>query len=207
MAASGTRREQAERTRGRISAAAQQLFLDRGYRATTIMDIAKAADVAHQTVYFTFGSKAALLSAIMDSEIVGDSLAVPLLERPQIGEIARVPDAAERLERIVAVTCDITARLAPLYELVRSGAADEEVRLLLDRHEEQRWRSLRGLVGLLDGELAAHLNLDRAADRLYATLSHEVFWLLVRRRGWGRAQWQEYVAQQAVREILPAGIR
>lgn len=184
--------------------AARQLFLAHGYAATTITDIADAAGVAPQTVYFVFGSKAALLSAIVDAEIVGDADAIPLLERPNVRRIGQVPDPVRRLRRIAAVTCDITRRVAPLYEMVRGGAADADVRDLLDRHEEQRWRTHRAFVGMIDGEFAAGVSADEAADRLYTILSHEVFWLLVRRRGWSTARWRRYVADECVRQLLPS---
>jgi AcrR family transcriptional regulator len=202
MGTSSVRHERAEKTRQRICAVAKELFLDRGYTATTITEIARNAGVAHQTVYFVFGSKAALLSAIMDTEIVGDFAPVPLLERPQVKQLARIADPYRRLARIVALTCEITERVAPVYELVRSGAADQEVRDLLDRAEEQRWRSIRGFLDFLDADLAPGLSADAAADRLYALLSHDLLWLLVRRRGWTAAQWRRYVAEQAPYQLF-----
>jgi AcrR family transcriptional regulator len=164
VTASRVRQQRAQQTRQRICASAKELFLRQGYTATTIADIARAAGVAHQTVYFVFGSKAAVLSAIMDAEIVGDLDAVPLLDRPQVKALAKVADPRRRLERIAGLTCDITHRLAPLYEIVRGGASDDDVRALLDRHEQQRWRTIRGFVGLLDGALATGLTADEAAD-------------------------------------------
>lgn len=203
MVTAGIRKRQAQQTRERICNAGKQLFLEDGFSATTVTGIAEAAGVAHQTVYFTFGSKAGLLSEIIDAEIVGDSLAVPLLERPQVTRIAQIPDRRARLQRIVTVSCDITQRLAPLYEIVRSGAADDAVRELLDRHEEQRWLSHRGLAALLEGEPSAHADLDEAADCLYALLSHEVYWLLVQRRGWSVKRWRQFVFDQAASQLLP----
>lgn len=204
MVRSRGRQQRAQETRQRICDAARELFLTRGYTATTITEIARAADVAHQTVYFTFGSKAAVLSAILDAEIVGDVGAVPLLERPQVARIARTADPLSRLRRVVDVACDVTQRLAPLYEIVRAGAADDEVRALLDRHEDQRWRTLRALAGMLEPDLVAGVTAEDAADRLYALLSHEVLWLLVHRRGWSAARWRAYVTDDAARQLLPA---
>jgi AcrR family transcriptional regulator len=203
VAVSSVRQQRAQQTRQRIGEAAQELFLTRGYTETTITDIARAAGVAHQTVYFVFGSKAAVLAAIMDAEIVGDLEATPLLERPQVRRIAAIDDPREALQRVVAVAAGVTQRLAPLYEIVRSGAADQDVRDLLDRHEDQRWRSLQALVGMLDGRLRIDLELSDAADRLYALLSHEVYWLLVRRRGWSATRWRAYVTAEAERQLLP----
>lgn len=203
VTASTARQQRAQHTRQRICDAAKELFLTRGYTATTITDIATAAGVAHQTVYFVFGSKAALLSVIVDAHIVGDLDAVPLLERPQVRRIARIRDPLRRLQRIATVTCDITEQVGPLYEIVRGGAADPEVAELLERHEQQRWYSLRAFVAMLDGELAADLDLDEAADRLYALLSHETYWLLVRRRRWSSTRWRHHVTEQAALQLLP----
>lgn len=206
MAQSRGRQQRAQQTRQRICDAAKGLFLTRGYAGTTITEIARAAGVAHQTVYFTFGSKAAVLAAILDAEIVGDVADVPLLERPQVARIARAADPLHRLHRVVDVACDVTARLAPLYEIVRAGAADDEVRALLDRHEDQRWHTLRALAGMLEPDLAAGLTVEEAADRLYALLSHEVLWLLVHRRGWSAARWRDYVRDDTARQLLPAPV-
>lgn len=207
VAKSSARQLAAMQTRQRICDAAKELFLSRGYTGTTIADIGRSAGVAQQTVYFVYRSKAAVLGAVLDTEIVGDREDVPLLERPQVRRIARVADPRRRLERLVGVACDVTSRLAPLYEIVRSGAADDEVRDLLDRHEDQRWRTLRALVALLESELRDGLAPEEATDRLYALASHEVFWLLVRRRGWSGARWRAHVGDEAARQILagPAG--
>ena len=203
MASSSPRQQRALGTRSRIRDAARELFLTRGYTATTIPDIARAAGVAHQTVYFTYGSKAGVLSAIVDGAIVGDLEPVPLLQRPQVRRIATLADPRKRLERAVAVLCDVTQRVAPLYEIVRSGANDDEVRALLDRHEAQRWETHRALVSLLDGDLRPGLDVDEAADRLYALVSHDGYWLLVQRRGWSRQRWRSYAQQEAALQLLP----
>lgn len=205
MPVSTSRHERAQQTRGRICAAAKELFLGQGYDATTISEIAKTAGVAHQTVYFVFGSKAAVLAAVMDAEIVGDLDPVPLLQRPEVARIAGVTDPARRLRRVVALAVGVTERLAPVYEIVRGGAADADVRDLLDRHEEQRWRSLRELVALVVDDLGGALGADDAADLLYALLSHDVYWLLVRRRGWSAARWRQYVTDEACRQLLAVG--
>jgi len=202
VAVSTARQEKAQQTRRRICEAAAELFLDRGYAVTTITEIAKAAGVAPQTVYFVFGSKAALLAAIMDLTIVGDLEPVPLLQRPSVKQLSTTRSPARRLDRLVTIAADITERLAPLYEIVRSGAADAEVRELLDRHEGQRWRSLNGMAPELEADLARGVDLDDATDRLYALLSHETYWLLVRRRGWEPDRWRRYINAEAHRQLL-----
>ena len=65
------RRERSRLTRARIVGAATTLFVERGYLATTIEDIAAEADVAVQTVYYVFGTKPKVLAAVLDASIAG----------------------------------------------------------------------------------------------------------------------------------------
>src|SRR5487761_905337 len=60
---SSRRRRQAAQTRADILAAAQRLFAERGYAATTIEAIAAQAEVSEATVYAGFGSKRGILLA------------------------------------------------------------------------------------------------------------------------------------------------
>lgn len=202
MAASTSRRRQAVQTRQRIRDAARELFLANGYAATMVTDIARAATVAPQTVYFTYGTKAALLSAVIDAEIVGDLDPVPLLDRPAAKRVAAADDPAERLRRVVTLLCDVTERVAPLYELARSGATDPDIRELLDRHEEQRRQTHRVLVGLLADGLRSGLDVHEASDRLFALVSHDVYWLLVERCGWTKRRWRQLAQEESRRQLL-----
>ena len=61
------RKRDRDATRARIVEAARDLFTEQGYARTTIADIARAADVAPQTVYWAFGSKAGLVREIRDA--------------------------------------------------------------------------------------------------------------------------------------------
>jgi AcrR family transcriptional regulator len=202
-----SRHEKAKATRRRIAEAAGRLFVDQGYTHTTIADIAHAAGVAPQTVYFVYGTKANVLAAVMDIEIVGDAEPIPLLERPPLKRIAGINDPSRRLERIVTLACNVTEQLAPLYELVRAGGVEHEVAELLDRHEDQRWRTLRTLVELIEADLTDGVDGDHAADHLYAILSHDVYWLLVRRRAWTSTQWRRWAAGNSAARLLSHGRR
>ncbi|MCL4291644.1 MAG: TetR family transcriptional regulator [Acidimicrobiia bacterium] len=62
MAAGGTLRERhADRTRQRIVEAARGLFVDQGYDATTVDEIAAGADISPRTFFRYFATKDALL--------------------------------------------------------------------------------------------------------------------------------------------------
>jgi AcrR family transcriptional regulator len=67
---SGTRPDRrklkGEASRERILDAAVQLFSERGYAATGVLDIARAAGIEKAALYWHFGSKAGLLAAVLD---------------------------------------------------------------------------------------------------------------------------------------------
>src|SRR5271170_8370679 len=62
----------AERRRGQLFAVALELFAERGYRATTMDDIAEAAGVTKPLLYQHFSSKRALYLELV--EAVSDEL-------------------------------------------------------------------------------------------------------------------------------------
>ena len=91
-AAKRTRRaEKAQETYRRIVEAATRLFLDRGYVPTTIEAIADAADVAVETVYARFRTKANLMVAVKDAAVTegGD---IPLARRPELAALTAETD-------------------------------------------------------------------------------------------------------------------
>jgi TetR/AcrR family transcriptional regulator, cholesterol catabolism regulator len=60
------RAHQADQRRSELIEVALRLFAERGFRATTIADIATATGTAHGLVYHYFGSKDELLEAVLD---------------------------------------------------------------------------------------------------------------------------------------------
>ncbi len=79
----------------RIMVAALRLFADKGYAATTVREIVRAADVTNPMLYYYFDSKEGVFVALM--ETLFDSMAVAVEEiteqestlRGQLREIAR----------------------------------------------------------------------------------------------------------------------
>lgn len=77
----GLRERKKQRTRETIARAAKELFAERGYQATTLPDIAEAADVSTRTIFAYFPSKEDILFS--DFEQVKEGLARALAERPE----------------------------------------------------------------------------------------------------------------------------
>src|SRR5881409_2180584 len=96
-----SRRERAKATQWRIVKAAYTLFCERGYAGTTIAQIAEAAGVAVQTVYFTFHTKAALLSRAYDFAVMGEEEPLSPDKQPWYGHMTAAPGVTEALRHFV----------------------------------------------------------------------------------------------------------
>ena len=79
LMAEGLRERKKQRTRDQIVEAAMRLFAERGYQATTIADIATAADVAPRTFFSYFPSKEAVVFHNVERDL--DGLATALRDR------------------------------------------------------------------------------------------------------------------------------
>lgn len=76
----GRRECKRRRTRERIQSSARRLFLERGFEATTIEDIAEAANVSKRSFFSYFPSKEEVVYAWQDG--FGQILAEAVLARP-----------------------------------------------------------------------------------------------------------------------------
>ena len=157
-AAAGARRQEyKEQTRAAVLDAAAQQFAVRGYAATTIDDIARAARVSKGAVYYHVPDKAALFELVL-RERIGR-----LRERIDAAS-ARRQDPWDRLIAAIAVQVDGTI-------------ADEQLRALIEqapvalgiprRRELDRELSLAPLLSALQ-ELEAGDRLAQPASELVA---------------------------------------
>jgi AcrR family transcriptional regulator len=202
----GRRREaRARQTRQRIASAALQLFLERGYVATTIEAIAHQASVAPATVYQAFGTKQAILAAALDTTIAGDHEQVAVLDREWVTRARRQRDPQQQLRLIVTGACEIAARTAPIKEVMRDAAATEpSVRDLVREDHQRRRRTQEALVRLLAEHrpLRPGLDVDHAVDTFFALVNSDTYRLLVGYRGWTPAQWQAWLVDLLERELF-----
>jgi AcrR family transcriptional regulator len=199
------RRAQAAATRREILEAAQRLFEERGYAATTMAAIAAEAQVSLKTVYVVFTTKAGVLRALWNLRLRGDEGDEPVAERPWYREVLDEPDPAEQLRRTAHASRLVKERVGPLLEAIRSGAAtDPEVAALWDRIQTEFHANQRAIVESLAEKRALRpgLSVERAADILW-TLNHPNVWqLLVGTRGWTAAEHEEWWSAVARAELL-----
>ncbi|MGO4385410.1 TetR/AcrR family transcriptional regulator [Specibacter sp. RAF43] len=190
-----TRREvQSRQTRELIVARAAELFVARGYSATTIESIARSAGVAIQTIYNSVGNKPALLSAVLDAAVAGPNApaAVPEFMRARAAGARDFPAMvgmladwfAEGLPRSSAVFAAINQAAAVDPSVAR--LRDERARQRLDHYREAAAaiRERGGLTrGMSDADAAALIFTIGHPDT-YASLVTSFGWPLARYRQW-----------------------
>jgi len=112
-------------TEARLVDAATELFVTRGYAATTLADVAERAELAARTLYLHFATKAELLRRCIGVAIVGDAAPVPLAERGWLEATMTAPTLDERIDLMAAVTAQLMRRSGALLDVARQAAASE----------------------------------------------------------------------------------
>jgi AcrR family transcriptional regulator len=199
------RRAQAAATRREILEAAERLFVEHGYAATTIAAIAAEAGVALKTVYVTFESKSGVLRALWNLRLRGDEADTPVAERPWYQEVLEEPAPERQLRLTARRSREVKLRVGPLFEVIRGAATvDPDIAALWDRIEREFHANQRAIVESLAKKKALRpgLSVDRAADILW-TLNHPNVWqLLVQERGWTPAQHERWWSDIACAQLL-----
>jgi AcrR family transcriptional regulator len=201
------RDEQARRTRRAIVTAAHELFLARGYAATTIDGIAKAAHVSRRTVFNSVGGKVALLRLALDWAIVGDDEPIALIDRPAIKAILAEPDPRKALVLWVHSVTDTAARITPLGEVLIAAADIDPAaaQLLADANRNRMLGAtlfIRYLASL-DG-LAVGITEQRAAELCWALTDGHLYRLLVAQLSWSTADFNQWLSSSLTAALLPS---
>lgn len=198
------RAEQAQRTRARILDAAEDQFADRGYAAATINAIARAADVAPDTVYATFKNKRGLLGALVEARVRG--AATPVLKQSGPEAVRAETDQRRQIEIFVPDITERIERVQTVYGVVAEAASsDPEAAALHKAMLDQRYANLRKFIGWIEanGPLRDELTRDEATASVWAITSAEMFRLLRVERGWSRARYRRWLTDTLIRLLLP----
>ena len=186
--------------------AAHKLFAEHGYEAITMQAIADAAGVAVQTVYYLFGTKAALLSAVETHVVLGDRPARSWRDAPWADELAEISDPHELIARFVAADTQIKSRVSAFTVAVgpalardpdsrarRQAGQDEFFRFLVDR--------LAALAALRPG-----LTAGRAFDILCVLNSLHNYVELTSNHGWTPQDWQRWLIQVLTEQLVGGSV-
>jgi len=171
----GRRERRSQELRDRIYQAAQTLFLEFGFAATTVSQIAEAADVAQATFFNHFQSKAAILGAMTEEvfaqleSLMSEELSRPGTPQESIPRFARrvaeetlavrglAKDVLLELHQIGVQSGDVAPHLAgmrePFERMLREGQQERTVRQDFD-------------AGLIQADYPLSARLEQAASLL-----------------------------------------
>jgi AcrR family transcriptional regulator len=202
---SSARRAAAQMTRRSILDRARSLFLEKGYAATTMPAIARAADVALDTVYASVGTKAELFRLLVEAALSGRDETIPANEREYVRAIRAEPNAARKLRIYATALGEIQPRLAPLFQVLQAAASlDSDLNALWREISRRRAANMRLLSEHLaaTGRVRADLSASTVADILWSMNSPEFYLLLVDQRGWSAEAFGLWLADAWIRLLL-----
>lgn len=201
--ASLTRRERSRATHWKIVEASHRLFSTQGYAATTMAQVAEAAGVAVQTVYFVFHTKPALLARAIDFAVMGRDDPRPPEEQPWYLAMTDASGIAEAVRNLVTGVGSIMPRVIPLNLAARASDDPDLTRVMA---ESEAWRAdgyrvileiLRKKAPLRDG-----LDPERAAHLLLFYVGEDAYHFLVGTYGWPHDDWVDWCVTTLLDQVF-----
>jgi AcrR family transcriptional regulator len=188
---SAQREARARATRERIVQAARTLFARDGYDATTLLAVAQEAAVAVQTVYATYGSKGAILAALL--EVLDQQAEVGTLIA-QLEAAASAP--AEQLRMLALFNRQLFERGADVLAVLRQAGTGQGDAAAVWQEGEQRRRLGQARYvhdWAVNRALREGLEEGAAADILWTLTGPEVYQLLVKESGWSASYYERWL--------------
>jgi TetR/AcrR family transcriptional regulator of autoinduction and epiphytic fitness len=184
---------------------ARELFVGQGYAATTMGEIAAQTGVAVQTVYYTFGSKGALLCEVMDVTAAGVEAAPPVAQRQWMYEAMTSPSPQRALALAIEHGTAIFERAAPLWPAINAAAAaDPTVAEYWAQVTASRRAGQHALVTRLAelGGLRPGLDVERGTDLVVVLVDHAAYTGLVEGAGWTVPTFKAWLFATLAQQLL-----
>lgn len=195
----------AAQTRLEIVEAARHLFLRDGYVGTSMDAIAEEAGVAVQTIYNSVGSKAKVLSRLLDVTIVGDHEDRSLLDRVRARPGFDASEARTIVRDLARTASGVAGRISDVWEVVESAAAvDEEIAHLIAKNNRERFAAYTMAAGLMKSRegLRAGLSVEAAASIILALAGFPGYRFLTRSRGWSQERYRRWLDDALAAALL-----
>ncbi|MEO7421044.1 MAG: TetR/AcrR family transcriptional regulator [Ornithinibacter sp.] len=199
-----TRREQARSTRLRIVRAAHAVFVDRGYGGARMTDIAEAAGVAVQTVYFTFHTKGELLQACYEAAVLGEEEPSIPVEQPWYAAMLAAEDGSAMLREFAVGNSGIATRVAGLDEVIHATRHEPDAVAVRQRSEVLRREGYAQVITRLDSRFGLRPDLAQATatDLLLLFGGAAVYRELVVDLGWEHDDFAAWLHTTLVAQLL-----
>ena len=186
-------------TRSRILEAAWELVGERGTTVgVTVAEIAAAAGVSRQLVYFHFENRAGLLAAMARHHDYESGFA------GRVAAIRELPPT-EALEGLLRAWCRYIPEILPVARALEAAeiTGEEGGAAWRDRMDNLRG-VFRAAVGRIEesGRLADGWTTETAADWVWARSHLESWQHLVVERGWSTKDYEERIVSSVLAEVL-----
>ena len=204
---SALRAQSAQSTRRQVLAAARELFVARGFAATTIDDIARAAGVSRPTVFASAGNKSEILKVLRDLALAGDEEPLPVLQRAWYQEALVEPDPVRSIQLHARNMARIYERYADLDMVIHQAAGvDPSLAEFARTSESQRRAGAAAFIEALAAKtpLRAGLDENRATEALWALAASDGYRRLVNDCAWTSDDYQDWLARMLVCYLLPS---
>ncbi len=191
------RQRQAQATRDLIIEAARELFLQKGYVASTIEAIAARSGVAVSTIYFAFGSKRSLLREIRQRWHEVSHI------REMLNEARTRSTAEEKIELLAHGTrrqWETSAAIIPIFQ--EAAASDREAAQELKEALRGRRAAIEGFVAGLESSLRSGISPADASAVVRALCRREVYEELVRESDWSPDTYEKWLARALKTQLL-----
>jgi AcrR family transcriptional regulator len=199
------RQQQAAATRLAVLGAAERLFLQGGYPATTMEAIAAEASVSLKTAYLPFSTKSGLLRALWDLRLKGGDADAPVVQHEWFREVMEEPDPVQKLQLNARNSAAAKTRIGALFRVIR-GAAEVDAdcgelwRLIQDDFHANQQLIVESIHR--GGGLRRGLSVAAGTDILW-TLNHPDTWMLLAgQRGWSPHAYETWLAQASCAQLL-----
>lgn len=183
-------------TEARLIDAATAMFLDHGYAATKMTDVAERAGIAARTVYLRFETKADLLERCVSVAIAGDAEPVSIRDRDWMTDAMTASTLTQRIHLMASVTAALMDRAGSLLEVAHQAAATEPtIAAAVEAGREDTARTLGAFWHRIadDGLLPPHCDIDWLADTATLLAHAETYLLLTKTTGWDIPTYQAWL--------------
>ena len=184
---------------------ARELFLARGYAATTMDAVSELSGVPAATVYRLFSSKLGLLKALLDRALFGDDDPARMAAQ-HVPALLADPDPRRQLTAFARIARAMISQATGIYQILAGAAtSDPQAAGLLADYTQTREQGQGRLPQALAaaGVLRPGLGERDAADIIHALASPELYHLLVTVRGWPPERYERWLAATLISQLLP----
>lgn len=195
---SSRRQRSAEDTRRRIAAAGGELFAEQGFEGTTVASIARRAGVAVPTVYATFGSKGAIVGALLaqlEQEADGPTWA---------RRIAQESDPHRKLADFAHWTTAMFSSSRAAIRAAQGAAGDPAMVKMREEGDRHRRVGLRPIITDLarSGALKTDLDPEQALDVAWMLTGVELYLSCTQGCGWSDEDYRSWLAKLLQQQLL-----